>query len=274
MTPTPAVPRSVRRSFSRAVPPPRADWVGPNDYVGAFPSADVTRSDIDRLLVAGASGGTGREVLRLLGPRPVSVRALTRSSERRRSLRAAGADEVVVGDLFDPNDARSAVEGVDAVISVVGSGPQDLLSPGEFVDGRGNRTLLDAAIDEGAESFVMESALGVGTDPTSWLGSVFDAAIGPIQRAKADAEAAIRGSPIRHTILRPGILTNGSRTDEVRVARPGAHLWGAVARADVARLLAAAPWTLEAADETFEVVGPCGGGRGEPLVLDWRLPGR
>lgn len=241
--------------------------------MGAFPSANVTDSDIDRLLVAGASGGTGREVLRLLGPRPVTVRALTRSPERRRSLRAAGADEVVVGDLFDPDDARRAAEGVDAVVSAVGSGPRALLSPGEFVDGRGNRTLLDAAVDEGAESFVMESALGVGTDSASWLGSVFDAAIGPIQWAKADAEAAIRGASVRHTVLRPGVLTDGPRTDEVRVARPGAHLWGAVARADVARLLAAAPWTPEAADETFEVVGPCGGGRGEPIAADWRLPG-
>ncbi|NHN46377.1 SDR family oxidoreductase [Halostella sp. JP-L12] len=234
----------------------------------------MTDSDIDRLLVAGASGGTGREVLRLLAPRPVTVQALTRSPERRQSLRAAGADEVVVGDLFDPGDARRAVEGADAVVSAVGSGARDLLSPGEFVDGRGNRTLLDAAVAEGVAAFVMESALGVGTGPASWLGSVFDAVIGPIQRAKAGAEAAIREAPVRHIILRPGVLTNGRRTDEVRVARPGASLWGAVSRADVAHLLAAAPWTPAAANETFEVVGPCGGGRGDRVAVDWRLPGR
>jgi uncharacterized protein YbjT (DUF2867 family) len=234
----------------------------------------VTDSDIDRLLLAGASGGTGREVLRLLAPRPVGIRALTRSRRKRRSLRVAGADEVVVGDLFDPEDARRAVDGVDAVVSAVGSGPRDLLRSGEFVDGTGNRTLLDAAVDEGVTAVVMESALGVGDDPTSWLGTAFDAAIGPIQRAKADAEGVIRDAPIHHTIVRPGILTNGPRTDRVQVARPGAKLWGTVARADVARLLAAAPWTPEAADETVEVVGPCGGGRGETLAVDWRLPGR
>lgn len=234
----------------------------------------MTDSDIDRLILAGASGGTGREVLRLLAPRPVTVRALTRSRRNRRSLRVAGADEVVVGDLFDPEDARRAVDGVDAVVSAVGSGPRDLLGSDEFVDGTGNRTLLDAAVDEGVTAVVMESALGIGDDPTSWLGAVFDAAIGPIQRAKSDAETAIRDAPVRHTIVRPGILTNGPRTDRVQVARPGAKLWGTVARADVARLLAAAPWTPEAADETFEVVGPCGGGRGEGLAVDWRLPGR
>jgi len=201
----------------------------------------------------------------------VTVRALTRSRTRRESLRADGADDVVVGDLFDPGDARRAVEGVDAVITAVGSGPRDLLGSDEFVDGRGNLTLLAAAVDEGVEAFVMESALGVGDDSSSLLGTVFDAVIAPIQRAKSDAETAIRDAPVRHTIIRPAILTGGPRTDRVRVARPGAKLWGTVARADVARLLVAAPWTPEAADETFEVVGPCGG---EGLAVDWRLPGR
>jgi len=168
-------------------------------------------SDVETVFVAGASGGTGQHVLRLLGPRVPTVRALTRSRRKRKDLRAAGADEVVVDDLLDSRDLTGA------------------------------------------------------------LADTFDLFIGPVQRAKAEAEAAIRAAPVRHTILRPGALTNGPRTDDVTVAEPGAKLYGAVSRADVARLLAAAPVTDRAADATVEVVAtPSFPDRA--VAVDWRLP--
>jgi uncharacterized protein YbjT (DUF2867 family) len=225
-----------------------------------------------RVLVAGASGGTGRELLRLLAPRPVVTRALTRSATKAARLDALGADEVVVGDLFDPDDAATAVADVDVVLSAVGSTLRDLRGD-RFVDGAGARNLVSAAVDAGVRAFVMESALGVGDEPASPLGTVFDALIGPIQRAKADAEEAIRAAPIEHTIFRPGILTNGPRTDDVAVARPGAKLWGTVSRADVARLMIAAPGTEAATNEIFEVVARPRF-RGRSLSIDWQIPAR
>lgn len=229
-------------------------------------------SDVETVFVAGASGGTGREVLRLLGPRDVEVRALTRSPDRRERLRRAGADHVVVDDLLDPSDLAGALAEVDAVLSTVGSSPGAVLQGGPYVDGAGTRNLLSAAVEAGVDAFVMESAIGVGDDPASALATAFDLFIGPVQRAKAKSEAAIRDAPVRHTILRPGVLTNGFRTDDVTVADPGAKLWGTVSRADVARLVAATPVTDGAADRTFEVVStPSHRDRGVPV--DWTLPG-
>lgn len=199
----------------------------------------------------------------------MTVRALTRSDSRAGRLEALGADEVVVGDLFDPTDARDAVAGVDVVLSAVGSDLRDLRGD-EFVDGVGARNLLSAAVDERVRAFVMESALGVGDDPASPLAPLFDAVIGPVQRAKAETEAALRDAPLDHTILRPGVLTGGPRTDTVQVASPGAKLWGTVSRADVARLMAAAPWTPAATDRTFEVVdNPLLRGRAGLVAVDW-----
>ena len=228
--------------------------------------------DVDVVFVAGASGGTGREVLRLLGGREPTVRALTRSAEKRERLEAAGADEVVVDDLLDPTDLEGALEDVDVVLSAVGSGVAEVWSSGAYVDGAGNLALLEAAVEAGVDAFVMESALGVGDDPASALATAFDLFIGPVQRAKAEAEAAVRAAPVRHTVLRPGALTGGPRTDDVTVAEPGARLWGLVSRADVARLMVAAPTTPDAADRTFEVVATPSL-RDRAADVEWRLPG-
>lgn len=238
-------------------------------------TTDDTPATLDpaetRVLVAGASGDTGRWVLRALDGRQPTVRALTRSADNHDPLTRLGADEVAVGDLLDPDDARAAVMDVDVVLSAVGSGVRTVLTGDEFVDGVGNRNLVTAASEAGATAFVMESALGVGDDPASPLAAAFDLFIGPVQRAKAEAETALRDSPLRHTVLRPGVLTGGPRTGLVQTADPGARLWGAVTRADVAHLLAAAPFTPVAADRTLEVVSnPLLKRRAEPI--DWRLP--
>lgn len=230
-------------------------------------------TDLDTVLVAGASGGTGREILRLADSRVPTVRALSRDDRKRQPLLRAGADEVVVDDLLDPRGLADALEGVDAVLSAVGSGLADIRSAGPFVDGQGAQALLDAAVDAGAHAFVMESAIGVGEDPASPLASLFNTVIGPVQQAKAETETALRAGGIEHTVFRPGILTDGPRTDTVTVADPGAKLWGTVSRADVARLMLAAPVTPEATDRTFEVVGkPAFRGRAE--AVDWELPNR
>ena len=219
------------------------------------------------ILVAGASGETGREILRLLDSRDPRVRALTRDESNADRLRDLGADEVVVGDLLAATGLDAAVEGADVVLSAVGSTPADAMTATEFVDGAGTIALLEAAVDAGVEAFVMESALGVGGDSGSALARVFDTVIGPLQ----DAEAAIRDADVRHTILRPGVLTNGRRTDDVTVAPAETGLWGTVSRADVARLMAAAPYTGAAAHRTLEVVSTPSH-RELGLTIDWRLP--
>jgi len=171
--------------------------------------------DIDTVLLAGATGGTGREVLRLIGSRVDTVRALTRSVDAAPDLRAAGADEVVVDDLLNPDGLAAVVDGADAVISAVGSTLSAVRDGPPFVDGAGNRALLTAAVGAGVDAFVMESAIGVGPEPASPLAKAFDGVIGPLQAAKGEAEAAIRDAAVRHTIFRPG------GPDERPADRPG-----------------------------------------------------
>jgi uncharacterized protein YbjT (DUF2867 family) len=230
--------------------------------------------DLHRVLVAGASGDTGREVLDVLDGTDYRVRAVTRREERAEHLGRLGADEVVVADLLNPRGAARAAEDVDAVVSCVGSTPVEVLRRDTFVDGAGNRHLVDAARAAGAEAFVMESSLGVGSDRASWMARLFRLAIGPVVAAKTEAERAVRESGLTYTVLRPGVLVGDWASDgeDPRVADAGTGLWGVAARRDVARLLVAALTTPAAHDRTLEVArNPLQRGLGERIR--WALPG-
>lgn len=227
---------------------------------------------VDRVLVAGAGGGTGRQVLRVLGRSDRTVRATTHSPRKLPELEPR-ADEVVVADLLDRADATRAVEGVDAVVTTVGSSPWRVLrarfGDRALVDGRGNVNLVDAATAAGAEQFAMQSSLGVAGDRASWLARSFRLAVAPALAAKAEAEAALRESGLRYTILRPGVLTNGAATRDAQVAPAGTGLWGTISRADVAELLVASLRTPAAVDRTLEVVhNPLQ--RRAALGMNWR----
>lgn len=233
--------------------------------------ADVGVEETERVLLAGASGGTGRRALRRLAGSPLVVRALTSSPGKVGELEELGADETVVGDLLEPGDAARAIDGCDVVISAVGSRPIDVYRGGPLVDGEGNENLVAAAVDADARAFVMVSAIGVAPARPGPMGRLFRLAVGPTIRAKARAEAAVRASGLRYTILRAGALGPDLLSGTVVVAEAGAGLWGVVARSDVARLVVEAPFTPGAADRTFEVVrNPLLSGRG--LDVDWRAP--
>lgn len=210
-------------------------------------------SSIETVLVAGASGGTGRELLDQLRGTDLRVRALTRSAGKVDSLERLGADEVVVGDLLRQADADRAVSGVDVVLCAVGTRPGPGVLVGELVDGEGVINLIDAASEAGVERFVLESSIGVG-DSAAGMPRPFRLLMGRILDAKDRAEAHLRESGLIYTVLRPGGLTNDPPTGEVCVGEGGDSVSGRIPRADVARLMAAAPFTPEAENRTFEVV--------------------
>src|SRR5262249_15264090 len=72
-----------------------------------------------KILVLGATGGTGREIVREALERGHSVVALVRSRERARDL--AGA-QIVLGNALNEAAIAEALDGCDAVISALGTG--------------------------------------------------------------------------------------------------------------------------------------------------------
>lgn len=149
------------------------------------------------ILVAGATGVLGSEIVRKLLGRGEKVRAMTRATSKRETvdnLRKAGA-EIVVADLKQPATLAAASKGVDAVISSVTS--VTTAQPGdsfEATDGQGTKSLIDAARKAGAKKFVFVS---------------FDADYSPdapLARAKRGVEEHLKKSGLDYTILHPSLF--------------------------------------------------------------------
>ncbi|WP_222919731.1 NAD(P)-binding oxidoreductase [Natrinema sp. SYSU A 869] len=208
----------------------------------------------DRVLVAGASGATGEELLSVLRPTDLSVRATTRSYANVDTLERHGADEVVVADFFESSDAVAAVENCDIVYCALGTPPSlRHVTGGKLVDRTGVINLVTAAIAADVSYFVLESAIGVGNSKAG-LSLPARLLIRGSLRAKRDAETALRRSGLRYTIIRPGSLTNEPPSGEVVVGEGGDSVSGSIPRADVARVMAASPFTPDARNRTVEVV--------------------
>ncbi|MER8262832.1 SDR family oxidoreductase [Streptomyces griseus] len=127
------------------------------------------------ILVTGATGNIGRELLRQLDG--ADVRALTRDATRAAAGMPAGV-EVTEGDLGRPESLKSALRGARSLFLIPGVG-----------DDTGT---LDAARDAGVEHVVLVSSITVMTHPH----------LGPA-RANLAVERRLRESGMEWTVLRP-----------------------------------------------------------------------
>jgi uncharacterized protein YbjT (DUF2867 family) len=188
-----------------------------------------------KILVLGATGGTGRLIVSDAVAKGHSVVALVRS--------AAGADlpraELIEGDACDESTLGRALDGCKAVASAVGTG-MGFRKISLLTDV--TRALIPAMTRSGVRRLVCISALGVG-DSRGHGGFVFDRLFQPLLLSQAykdkdRQEAAIRASSLDWVIVRPAMLTDdpaqGSITAVINLAGING---GKIARADVAQFV-------------------------------------
>ena len=142
------------------------------------------------VLVVGATGSLGGRIARSLLAAGTPVRALVRPATPAVSLEQAGA-VVVRGDLRDPESLERACAGMRAIVTTASATRRGDDSV-DNVDLRGNAALFAAARNQGVEHVVMVSTAGAAPDAPV-----------PAFRAKGRAEAALRASGVRYTILQP-----------------------------------------------------------------------
>lgn len=147
------------------------------------------------VLVAGASGRLGVEVVREFKARGARVRALGRSAARLEAVRGL-ADELCVADALDPRSLPPALEGVDRVFSCLGASvipmPQYGARTFSRVDTPANRNLIQAAMEAGARKFVYVSVFGHDRLPRN-----------DFIRGHERVVEALRASGLEYAVLRP-----------------------------------------------------------------------
>lgn len=187
-----------------------------------------------RVLILGATGRTGRELVRQALARGLHVTAFGRAIER---LPPSGAElRVVRGDVADAAGLASAIEGQDAVISALGVARTLSADP---VVVAGIRHTLDGMRAYGVRRLIYLSFIGVRESRPA-AGLLIRHVVHHVLRHEiADheiKERAIRDSETAWTIVRAPKLTDGPFTGRYRdgetiVARSA---FPTLARADVA----------------------------------------
>ena len=219
-------------------------------------SAD--EKNVHLVLVAGATGGTGQEVVDRALAQGLHVRALVRDESKARML-FGDRVQYVSGDVREPRSLKKAVKGVDEVICALGSSVQrDPENSPERVDFACVKALADAAKAAGVSQFILVSSMGV-THPEHQLNAMLD----NILEWKLKGEDAVRATGINYTIVRPGALTNepgGQRGIRIMQGDPREGE-GSISRSDLAEVLVSAIGRKDLFGKTFEIVGDNGSAR-------------
>lgn len=237
----------------------------------ALVAASVLASGVvqakDVVLVAGATGGTGKAAVeQLVAGGKYAVRAMSRDPAKAKGELPAGV-EVVAGDLRDPASLASALKGVKYVISAAAARgmSKDPSNTAQLVDNEGTRAFAEAAKKAGVKHFVLVSSMGTGqadTYPSEFLR--------PVLKAKAAGEAALRASGVPYTIVRPGGLADDAGGKlAVAFAQGDKQAGGRIPRADVAAVCIAALGNKAAAGKTFEIVSGKGDWNGSAFGAEF-----
>jgi len=166
------------------------------------------------ILVTGATGKVGSELVRRLSERRAGFRALVRSAGKAAAIREAGG-EAVVGDLADPAALKAALKGVEKLFLLTNSLPDQPETEARIVD---------AAKAAGATRVVKVSTSGADAlEPPLFL------------KLHRDAERHIEGSGLEWTFLRPSFFMQNylDFADAIRTQRVLASPAGAGRHADV-----------------------------------------
>lgn len=194
------------------------------------------------ILVTGATGTVGKEVVKQLSSTGEKIRVMVRNVEKAAPLKGPGV-EVVQGDFGKPDTLASAVKGVEKVFLLSSADPRQ-------VELQGN--VLKAAKSAGVKHLVKLSALGARPDSSVALA-----------RGHYQTEKQIQDSGIPYTHLQPHFFMQNLLMFADSIKRQGAFYapmkQGKISLVDVRDIAAVAARVLtEKGHErkTYAITGP------------------
>lgn len=213
------------------------------------PAPDRDNSVKQLVLVAGATGNTGEEVVKHLLAQDYPVRVLVRNQEKAEKM-FGDSVEIRVADITDAPAVMSATSGAKHVISALGSGAPSGPNSPEFIDYGGVKNLVEASVAADVDQFVLVSSIGA-TKIDHELNRIF----GNVLIWKLKGEDALRDSGMAYTIVRPGELRDEAGRQKALFFDQGDKITeGYVSRDDLAEICVAALSSSDARGKTFEVI--------------------
>ena len=185
-----------------------------------------------RIVIIGAAGATGRQVVQQAVEAGDTVTAVVRRPE---AFSESERLRVVVTELHQAGKVDAAMSGQDAVISALGAtakGPSTVCTDGM-------RSILDAMRRNGRRRLVVVSAYGAAdTHDRSLYSLMLWASVRDKMRDKESMEALVQATDVDWTIVRPPRLTNGPHTGNYQTGTNlTVRLTSNISRADLADFL-------------------------------------
>lgn len=189
------------------------------------------------ILVVGASRGIGQEVCRTAVARGHRVRAMSRSGTIPTSVK--GNCEAFRGDALNVDDIQNALAGIDVVVQALGVPPSlDLITKPVSLFSDATRIFLPEMKKAGVGKLIAVTGFGAGDSRKSinFLQKLpFNLLLKRAYDDKSIQEDLIEQSGLDWLIVRPGVLTSMSATENYRVLTvPREWRNGIISRADVA----------------------------------------
>jgi len=246
-----------------------------------FQPTPANAADIKTVVVAGATGQTGRRCLSLLAKTAgVSVvggvrdpaAATKKLSESKIEIRGAMIEKgaaidasavelkALDVDKASVSDMTGSLQGAEGLIIAVGfvpGNPFKMNAAAHAVDNVGTVKLIDAAKAAGVKKIVLVSS--ILTDAGAWgqldsAGYKITNAFGSVLEEKLVAEKYLRGSGIDWTIVRPGGLKADPPTGALFVSGENTLNSGEISRDLVADVSVAALFDSKASNKVVEIV--------------------
>ena len=151
------------------------------------------------VLITGATGNIGSEVIKYLMEKKMPLRALVRDPSKAVKLKEQGI-ELSCGDLLQPKTLLAALQGIEKAFLVTANDPRQVEMESNFID---------AAQKAGVRHIVKLSVMGAGELPSTF------------QQWHRQSEEHLENSGMAWTHLRPNMLMQNMRWFAQMIAQSG-----------------------------------------------------
>jgi putative NADH-flavin reductase len=186
-----------------------------------------------KIIIFGASGTVGIEIVKQALEQGYVVTAFVRNPEKMKSINHANL-EIFKGDVLNMQDVDAAVKNQDAVFCALGDGR---IGKVRF---SGTKNIIDAMRKSGVKRLVCQTTLGMGESYGNlnflWKHIMFGMLLKRAFKDHQLQEEYVVASNLDYTLVRPSALTSGNIKNNYRIGFDGTErkLSLEISRAEVA----------------------------------------